>query len=421
MTEIQEEDDKFLSKEIKIPENNEKKGLWRNLTAFWILGLCNNFGYVVMLTAAHDIIHDLSAGENGPQTDPDFKRECNKLSAGVILLADIFPALCVKLVAPFLPFYIYFQMTICVLLSVGSFILVAYAEAVWIAIIGVILTSISAGLGEVTLLSYTSRFNKNSVSTWSSGTGGAGIFGSLSYSAMTQAGLSTKSTLLIMTFVPILEAVVFIFLLEHPKNAENCEKIPLQKSKNDPDSKETEAEKNLVTFFDKLRYIPSLFKYIIPLLLGNICDNLINQAFSELIYFNNIFLDQKAQYRWYQVTYQIGVFISRSSVNVFKVRLLWLMAVLQGINVVLFSLEAVFWFIPSIWIVFAFILWEGLLGGSAYVNTFYRISEEIPPANRVFAISITAFSKTAGIALAGWLAMPTHNAICKVPTPNRLN
>lgn len=29
---------------------------WRDLTAYWILGLCNNFGYVVMLSAAHDII-----------------------------------------------------------------------------------------------------------------------------------------------------------------------------------------------------------------------------------------------------------------------------------------------------------------------------------------------------------------------------
>lgn len=29
---------------------------WRNLISFWILGLCNNYGYVVMLTAAHDII-----------------------------------------------------------------------------------------------------------------------------------------------------------------------------------------------------------------------------------------------------------------------------------------------------------------------------------------------------------------------------
>lgn len=29
---------------------------FRSLLAFWILGLCNNYGYVVMLTAAHDIL-----------------------------------------------------------------------------------------------------------------------------------------------------------------------------------------------------------------------------------------------------------------------------------------------------------------------------------------------------------------------------
>ena len=40
------------------------KSLWRDLTSYWILGLCNNYGYVVMLSAAHDIIgqfhHDVS-------------------------------------------------------------------------------------------------------------------------------------------------------------------------------------------------------------------------------------------------------------------------------------------------------------------------------------------------------------------------
>lgn len=30
--------------------------LWRDLTAYWVLGLCNNYGYVVMLCAAQDII-----------------------------------------------------------------------------------------------------------------------------------------------------------------------------------------------------------------------------------------------------------------------------------------------------------------------------------------------------------------------------
>lgn len=35
---------------------------WRDLTAYWILGLCNNYGYVVMLSAAHDIIGRFSGG-----------------------------------------------------------------------------------------------------------------------------------------------------------------------------------------------------------------------------------------------------------------------------------------------------------------------------------------------------------------------
>ena len=36
---------------------------WRNLVAFWILGLCNNYGYVVMLSAAHDILaHEFHVG-----------------------------------------------------------------------------------------------------------------------------------------------------------------------------------------------------------------------------------------------------------------------------------------------------------------------------------------------------------------------
>lgn len=37
---------------------------WRDLVAFWILGMCNNYGYVIMLSAAHDIIKSLDSNEN---------------------------------------------------------------------------------------------------------------------------------------------------------------------------------------------------------------------------------------------------------------------------------------------------------------------------------------------------------------------
>lgn len=34
---------------------------WRDLMAFWLLGMCNNYGYVIMLSAAHDIIKSLDS------------------------------------------------------------------------------------------------------------------------------------------------------------------------------------------------------------------------------------------------------------------------------------------------------------------------------------------------------------------------
>jgi hypothetical protein len=37
-------------------QSDQQKRNCRNLVAYWILGLCNNFGYVVMLSAAHDIL-----------------------------------------------------------------------------------------------------------------------------------------------------------------------------------------------------------------------------------------------------------------------------------------------------------------------------------------------------------------------------
>lgn len=139
----------------------------------------------------------------------------------------------------------------------------------------------------------------------------------------------------------------------------------------------------------------------------------------ELIDFKNIWIDQKAQYRWLQVDYQIGVFISRSSVNIVTIDKIWLMSVFQLINVCIFLTEVITYFSPSIWIVFGIVFWEGLLGGGAYVNTFYRMSKEVPEDRRNFALGVVPVADAIGIALAGVFAIPAHNALCQLPRPNR--
>ena len=64
----------------------------------------------------------------------------------------------------------------------------------------------------------------------------------------------------------------------------------------------------------------------------------------------------------------------------------------QAINAILLSIAAVFGFIPYIWIVFGIIIWEGLLGGSIYVNEFYLISHKFEGIEKEFCLGATSMS-----------------------------
>lgn len=270
--------------------------------------------------------------------------------------------------------------------------------------------------------------------------------------------------MLLMLSVPVIEAAAFWILLRNPKNIPRSDSGDSSVTTSTADVKDIgtvsatvdignyepeEFEKPLTSLGDKIRYVPSLFKYMIPISLVYLFEYFINQGLVsiakylkfkytfyylyilfmtivfcfyfqfELIYFDNIWLNQQAQYRWLQVDYQIGVFISRSSVNIMKINKIWLMAVLQFVNVIYFFVEVKTYLTPSIWIIFAAVLWEGLLGGGAYVNTFYRMSKEIPASRRNFALGVVPVADSIGIALAGILAMPVHNALCRLPTPVR--
>jgi len=423
------------SDELTPLQSHREDKNYRNLVAYWILGLCNNFGYVVMLSAAHDILsenfgQDAEGKSSVPVVD-NSTRECNPTSTGAILLADIIPALAIKLLAPFLPFLVHVRMLVVVLLAAVGFLLVAFSTSEWIAILGVACTSLGSGLGEVTLLSYSSVFDKNVISTWSSGTGAAGILGASSYAGLTALGLSAVNSLLLMLVVPVLMAASFWWLLRTP-GSERCtwesliygsttsqaveDHSPSSETLTQPETVSVESPPTF-TIAEKLRIIPSLLVYMVPLGLVYLFEYFINQGLFELTYFPDIWLDHHEQYRWYQVVYQIGVFLSRSSVNLFVIHKIWLLAVFQFLNVIFFTFEAVYLFVPSIWIIFAAVLWEGLLGGAAYVNTFYRMSVEVPFEKREFSLGITSLSDSIGIGLAGAIALRVHKVLCQLPKP----
>ncbi|CAH0562437.1 unnamed protein product [Brassicogethes aeneus] len=379
----------------------EKRKKIRTLIAYWLLGLCNNYGYVVMLAAAADIIKKFS-----DKNEQSKVRDCTYMSTGVVLLADVLPCLLVKIIGPFLPFFVHVRVALIIVLASASFILVAFSESMPLAILGVVLTSFSSGLGEITYLQYSSFYDKNVVSTWSSGTGGAGVFGALSYVLLNAIGL--RNALLAMLVVPLAMGLSFWYLLPKPSEFD---------VHNVSDNKDDIPTQSLRT---KLGLLPGLAKYMVPLGLVYLFEYFINQGLFELINFNNAVVDKEAQYRWLQVTYQLGVLMSRSSVNLFHIKRVYILAILQLVNVALYTTEVIYFYVPSFYIVIALTLWEGLLGGSAYVNTFYTISAEVPEENKQFSMAMTSFADSCGITLAGIFSMLAHNKICDIPLPNHV-
>lgn len=248
-----------------------------------------------------------------------------------------------------------------------------------------------------------------------------------------------------MLIVPLIQLIAFCFLLREPNRAWTTLSSASSATSliDHTYGQDTSNLQPSLSFKQRLRFMPKLLKYILPLFTVYLCEYLINQVRSkskmqlpydhlqlssdafyfynqglfDLIFFPNIFLNHSEQYRWLQITYQIGVFISRSSLSCFSTNQIWIMAILQLVNVIYFTYQAIFMTVPTILIIFILVFWEGLLGGCCYANTFNRMAQELPIQYKSFGMGMTAIGQSVGVVLAGFLSIPIHNVICKLPAP----
>lgn len=75
-------------------------------------------------------------------------------------------------------------------------------------------------------------------------------------------------------------------------------------------------------------------------------------------------------------------------------------------------MHSLFDFLPSVWLVFVIVFWEGLLGGAVYVNTFAEISDNVPEEDREFSLAATTVSDSGGIVVAALLGMVFEKGLC---------
>lgn len=172
--------------------------------AFFLLGLINNVLYVIILSAALDLV-----GPSVPKS--------------AVLLADVLPSFATKLAAPYFIHAVPYPARVCafVALSTAGMLLVALTPGergeggtVGVKMAGVVLASLSSGGGELSFLGLTHFYGPFSLAAWGSGTGAAGLVGAGAYVLATTAmGLPVRASLLAFAFLPLVMLVAFFGVL----------------------------------------------------------------------------------------------------------------------------------------------------------------------------------------------------------------
>lgn len=154
---------------------------------------------------------------------------------------------------------------------------------------------------------------------------------------------------------------------------------------------------------------------MLPLFLVYVAEYTINQGVAPTLLFplaESPFKRYREFYPVYGALYQVGVFISRSSLPFIRINALYAPAVLQGVNLAALILHAITPWIPNVYCIFAIIFWEGLLGGLVYVSTFRRIGEEVDEEDKEFSLGAATASDSGGICVAGFIGMALETGLC---------
>lgn len=393
----------------------------RVFVSFFIFGLLNNILYVVILSAAIDLV-----GASTPKA--------------VVLLSDIIPSLSVKAVAPFALNSITYLVRIwsLVVLSMAGMVIISLTRenAIFFKVLGIAAASASSGIGEVSFLQLTHYYeSKPAIGGFSAGTGGAGLAGSFLYMILTNIiGMKVWVALLSFAITPTGFILTTQFLLptsasierdyfiNEEGDSEMVHNMLEQERAYAIPARHPQSPSPIMNHIQStIREIRPLLKpFMLPLCTVYIAEYVINQGISPTLLFpltelpKWLFSSYRDIYVVYGFLYQLGVFISRSSINFgVRVKSLYVLSILQALNVVIMLMQSRFDFpFSNVWFLLVLIFYEGLLGGLLYVNTFMSVSEQTQENKREFSMGCVGISDSLGIMLAGCINWWLEPRLC---------
>jgi len=152
------------------------------------------------------------------------------------------------------------------------------------------------------------------------------------------------------------------------------------------------------TGFGRFKLLLSLWTYTVPLFTVYAAEYVLQAGVWPSIGFPVTSAKARADfYHYANWTYQGGVFVSRSSGNLWEasMRALWIMPILQMANLYFFLMVSIhhFWYDYGL---LALCFFAGLLGGSVYVQGFSRINADMLPDLKESAVASAGVADSLG-------------------------
>ena len=365
----------------------------RHWICFCILGIINNFHFVIVLSSAYSLALSFNA--------------LNLI--GVISWATVILGMAARVVNTvwLLNTSSYLRvMGSCLVAAVGLVMLVLSTQmSFWVAIVAICLIGAYSAMGENVVLGYLRHFSPTLTGAWSCGTGWSGVAGTLGYLLMFSV-FKWSNELIYALCVPtiIVHVLAFHYIYETSKAhiaataAENEDGLPSLPAQSETFSARCQ---HMWRVFQAVRSpaihlaLVYFLEYVCIVGFASAANPVKGPNDSGDWWYNNA-------YEILSFCYQAGVLVSRSSIGFVQIRRIELLSLAQTVNFFVWFAQAYWHFIP-LPLQFVLMVWVGLMGGGMYVNVFYLLQRAdgggvaVAKEDRELAINLVATGYYVGI------------------------
>lgn len=357
-------------------------------------------------------------------------------SRPVVILIQVLPALVTKLLAPHILYYIpwklrpVIQTTCWSLAAFLASITPPNVPAVYRILI-VMLASATAAATEVSCLGYLRHFGRAGLAGWGIGTGVASLIWavtpyimSVSMRVMLRSavdylhyfiGATLVANYVIVRRPPVFTTTTIDTIKYDARATEEDGAFVVQEPHIEPKTWTSRLEHNL-------RLLDPIAKpYIRSLYFAFTMQALVAPGVARAYGQSGVFGSFETFYAMYNLAFQAGNLLSRSTILLIRFRRLGLLTSLLAVLVAIMLSNGVAMAVSSPFLVLPVLFFTGLVGGALYANIFASALEQMAadtPADAEFGLGAISAGETAGTLSGSLLAALVEQSLCSVDGGN---